>query len=88
MLDAKLGTAIRKILVGEAGDRVLMKSTVMEGIGLRIRGRQLLHALYQEFQLESSAQAAHSLTDIIKIAPPKIEMLAGFMNTWYLIIKT
>ena len=71
LLDSRLASAIKKILTGNAGLRIKRESDNLKKLGQRIKGRQLLFLLHQEFAMVAAEQAAYALSDLIHLKQPK-----------------
>ena len=87
LLDAKLASAVRKVLLtgGESGRRIIAKSTEMKvTLRQRIRGRQLLYLLIREFALAEDFVEAFAFEDLVEVQVigDDWKSVDAFLNKW------
>ncbi len=66
--------------------RIKRRCKELKADGIRIKGRQILLLLYQEFTLTESEQSAYSLTDLIHLRGPKANDIESFLTSWFFVL--
>ena len=83
-LDAKLASALRKVVDGALGRRITRLSREeARKHGRQMRGRQVLWLIYQEYKMEERAVGAFSLKELFKIILINDD-LVRFIEDWEL----
>ena len=89
-LDAKLSAALTEICNGELGRKVSLRTEEEAKVRKRIRGRQILWIVYEEYRVNEEAGALRDITDLMKVTLKrdqcKVDHLSTFMGNWFQVL--
>ncbi len=81
-LDAKLASALGRIVSGEAGREVTRVTETEAREGRLIKGRQILFLLLQYYRVNEEAVSFYNLADLCSTRLVNDGQLEQFLNTW------
>ena len=81
LLDQELASALTRAQTGELGRRIANMEEKLMHDGKRLRGRQMLHMVYEYYNMDEGAGAMYDVEDLFAVEL-KGDNLEGFLNTY------